>query len=563
MVNRWINRGIMESLASIKASFSGGMRYSLGDSTKLAENEYVFLSNGRNYSGVISPVKGVLDTGKPEGTLQGLYGFGDYLLCFVSGLAYYKRLVDNRWNPITSINLDPSAPIVYAAAVPASSINHERALITADNLDSGVRFNISIPGSPAGIVISDGITQPWILFSDGHARRTATYNDWQVDGEREYVPVGITNLLWANGKLYGVTKGAVISSVTGRPLDFVTLVDINGDKEPGEDEGGALAVGHHVDFSTPVALHATGREDGSLLLCTNSSIYLLVPDFEQTISGEHTFTQRLLSDIGAPSPFSGIPIAQDFAFVDFTGPKTLQELVQLGRGQVQGKKDYGFAASITDLFAEVTQSQAAAVNFEGYSYFLVNTLFGQVLLVWDAIGEKWVSVDKYSGVGDIKFMAITRTGNQHSLFLGGDLGIWQCFAASTYETCTFYPMDLAKLLSTNSQMPKQDVKLNGVHLCFSSVFTSGEVSVTPYAANKASAAITANIYSNATVSNSMPFARNYSFPEYRVTFTTPEALSSWRVGAGISWNVDAQLSYVMLEAQVMDTLVSYGQQSFA
>ena len=552
----------MNTFSTVKGSFAGGMRYVLGDSSQIAADEYVFLRNGRNANGVITPVRGVTATSKPPGLLQGLYGFGDFTVAIVAGLVYYKRVADSSWSKVLNVTLSATAPVVYAVAVPASSVNRERLLITTDNEDAGVRFSLAVPGTPSGIVVSDGLTQPWIIFSDGYARLTAAYKDWTLDGNREYVPIGITHLLWANGKMYGVKNGAVISSVTGRPLDFVVAIKSNGDKELDEITGGAEVTSHRADYSTPTCLLATGMEDGSLLLGTRNNVYLLMPDFDFTLFGEHTFKQRMINDVGVPTHVAGAIIAQDFAFVDYKGPKTITELTTFGKGQREGEKDYGFTAPITDLFESVQQSVVAVTNFEGYTYFLCTTELGQVILTWNIVTQRWISIDYYAGATDLKYFATVRSGTDSALYVGGDSEIHQCFTGAL-ETCSLYTNDLVRVIGTDGQPEvKQDLRMAYVHILFSAAYENGSVSVTPFAGQQGGTTVTQTVKATTVAQPVIPFARAFVASCPRLSISTPQAPSNWKVGALVSWNFFGELSYVGLEATIQKGVTSYGQQGF-
>lgn len=544
----------------VKSDFSGGLRYALGDSSRLGPSEYTFLSNGRNSANVISPVRKALDTNLPVGTLQGLYGFGDFALAFVNGIAWYRRVSSDTWAQVPGVVLSDEVETIWAAAVPASTINRERRLITSDNEEFGVKFSALVPGTPAGIVVSDGIGQPWIIFSDGYARLTARYSEWAYDGNREYVPAGITHLLWANGKLYGVKLGAVISSVTGRPLDFVIAIREDGNKEEDEDSGGAMVTAHNADYAPVTCLHQTGFSDGSFLLGTTSGAYLLTPDYNFTLFGEHTWSQRLISEVGIPSPFSGVAIQQDYAFTDYNGPKTVYEVAELGRGQKEGNKDVGFTSAITELFAQVTQDVAASINFEGYTYFLCKTSAGYAIVVWNPISKMWVSIDQYTGVQNPKYLAVIRNGNNTSLYLGTRDAVFELFAGSGFETCVFSPGDVILEQENPNDSFGKDLRVRDTHLYFNAAYESGSVYVTPYSSQQGGASVELAVAQNATRTADLPYARSFSGSPSRISANTPEAPVGWRVSSFVSWAFDAELCRIVVSADVINTQISYAQQ---
>ena len=72
-----------------QASFSGGMNL-LVDDTRLGPNEYREAFNVRNRFDVLGAInEATEDVIAPAGLKQGLYSFGDYLIAFVAGKAYY------------------------------------------------------------------------------------------------------------------------------------------------------------------------------------------------------------------------------------------------------------------------------------------------------------------------------------------------------------------------------------------------------------------------------------------------------------------------------------------
>lgn len=542
-------------LTIIRADFSGGMNYSLGDSSKLESSEYVFLSNGRSRNGRIVPVKSPVRLELPvAGLVQGIYGAGDFLLVFVSGEAYYKRTTDSYFTKVKTLRLSSTAARIWAEVVPASTINRSRLLTASENEAAGVKFSGFVPGTPAGVVVSDGTNRPWVIFATGEARPLATYDEWDVNGTREYVPTGITNLVWANGRLYGLVNNAVVGSVTGRPTDFVVNIDAAGDKPASEEEGGAESLGHRADFSTALSLSRTNV--GSLLLATASSVYVLTPDFDNTLFGEHTFTQQQVSNVGVASPLSGISLEDDFAYVDLQGPKVLREVSYTKDAPAEA----GFASKLAGLFEGVTQSDTAAVVFNTYAYFLVQTIFGSALAVWDILNKRWTSVDQYQGISSPKFLATAGGGGQTKLYIATASEVWECFASSSnYETLRFYPFDQTYLSSEDGSLD-HDIKPTEATLFFSAAYEPGTVSVIPYSSEQGGAPVTIAVSSTTQDQVSMPFARSFSSIPPRLTVPLPNSISGWRLGLELRWAFNVELSYVALTSKAIQRQVSIAQQ---
>src|SRR5712672_693664 len=150
-----------------QSDFSGGLNREL-DSTKIAPNEYYLLINGRHRRSNIIPIKEPLNISDnlPSGNYQGIYGFGNYGLVLVDGIAYFKdfnqpstdfhTIVD--WTP-----LDSQVSTIYAQAVPAATVLSSRKLINNSSLNGGVNLSSGVGGSPVCLLVQDSINQPNII----------------------------------------------------------------------------------------------------------------------------------------------------------------------------------------------------------------------------------------------------------------------------------------------------------------------------------------------------------------------------------------------------------------
>ena len=78
-------------------SFIGGMNL-LVDDTRLQPNQYRLAFNCHNRYDVLDPVlTSVKDLYVPQGLKQEMVTFGDYLIIFVAGKAYYRRYDTPTW----------------------------------------------------------------------------------------------------------------------------------------------------------------------------------------------------------------------------------------------------------------------------------------------------------------------------------------------------------------------------------------------------------------------------------------------------------------------------------
>src|ERR1700721_15024 len=113
-------------------SFIGGMNLLLDDTRlanfsrwsynqSLSNNQYRLLLDGRNRYDIIDPNPAPLvDTSIPAGIKQEMVTFGNYVIVFVAGLAYYRLYADTGWQQIPGFSMDNGtmAPRYWTVAVP-------------------------------------------------------------------------------------------------------------------------------------------------------------------------------------------------------------------------------------------------------------------------------------------------------------------------------------------------------------------------------------------------------------------------------------------------------------
>ena len=305
-----------------QASFVGGMNFGL-DATKIAENEYYLLVNGRARRDVIETIKLPLRhiKGLPGGKFQGVYGYGSILLVFIAGKAYYRDFEDlgvDYFTLIPSFSLSATVDILYAQALPASTVNFSRVL-ESDDRNSPVRLISTVGCSPQCILVQDGLNQPWVIFSNLTARVTQDYLAWTPDDtHREYVPIG-KFMIYNSGKLYVAGFDAtrrltqIFHSVSGRPLDFMVNIDKDGNRGPSEDLGGAASVSHRVEFNELTALANIELPEGGFYASTLYNSWIVTPNFDKPLFGEPTFNNAFLFSTGALNPNAVVDIVGDTA----------------------------------------------------------------------------------------------------------------------------------------------------------------------------------------------------------------------------------------------------------
>ncbi len=417
-------------------------KYKEGDTPyDITYNQYRLGLNIRTRFDVVSPIQSsITDTSAPPGIKQGIINFGNYIIIFVEGLAYFRLTGSPGWTPISGFSMSEVAPRFWFIEIPVNTTLYARfagQAVTGSTVDGDVTTytfgpaNASLPinqintvnatttfGLNPGILVQDGINQPQFIFINDsnqlQCSTTQTYAQWSlpVDANgiptgvdnREYVPIG-TYMAYFNGILFiaDPTLTYLYRSVSGRPLDFVINVDENGQKS-----GDATTTSYSVGVSGISCLRVT---PGNALFVSASGANFLVT-LNQTpgapmIFGEYTFNRQVLftdtciTDRGIIDISGGPnnPNSGDTVFIDSTGIRSFNAIETLeneGRNSV-------FSSFIQSLFTGITQSAmvestdsigwCSAVGFNDYALFSVNTVFGYVIVVYDTINGVWQSLD--------------------------------------------------------------------------------------------------------------------------------------------------------------------------
>lgn len=414
----------------VKNNFLGGIQTQYSPEKSDFANTYQLLTNGRVRNNVVELVRRPVDIDPPAGTLQCLAAFDDNVLCFVSGTPYYRKVTQTFWTAITGASLSATAPRVYLEALPGSSVNFKRKTSSA-TLD----LSSPVGSSRACLFCTDGETQPIIIFPDASARATKSWSEWTID-DREYVPICIAPK-FIGSKLYVVIKDSdgrytqIAQSVSGRPLDFVLLVNDAGDKA-GADElaFGAPALRFHVGYDELTAISAVPGADGAFIACSIRSATQVIPDFTRLIAGEPTFNRQPLFDVGAFGPEAITDINGDTAIVYPGGIRSYNSVQQL---KWQGKNS-PLNRQIQNLTTVALQTTGATCQFDNYTGFAVQTKFGPGIVWWDQTLGVFVALDIWSEVSKILEFAVVNTVSQSRLYFRTDANkIFEAFAGAYGE----------------------------------------------------------------------------------------------------------------------------------
>lgn len=466
-----------------QSSFIGGMNL-LPDDTKINENEYREAFNLTNRFDILSPISDSVEIASVsnatfgEGNIQGAIAAGVYIVVFSQGQAYYRRFDGGNFNPIPNFSMNRGAPNIWSCAVPASYFNLNRSLLVqVDNSGNNINFNSQVQASftggltstsPACIVCQDGLTQPFIIFIDPvtglpNSRPLQKYSDWMIElaettNLREYVPIG-KQMLYYDGILFIVSVDglSIYRSVQGRPLDFVVAIDSNGNKlaQPFTlSPNGvtqilleyATLTSYSIGFSQIVALYTASGYSGIIASTINNASIGILIDTTNTIFGEPTFDRDPLFGTGPLNMYSTCDILGDTAFIDGDGIKSFNASKQT---RIETNNSI-FSLKIASLFGESTSASliinilqdatiTACIVFNGYAFFSCNTIYGNVLIVFDTYNQCWVSIVQIpalNGAAIKQFVSLMP--NAKKLYgITSDNRLFDLFSSATFLTASF------------------------------------------------------------------------------------------------------------------------------
>jgi hypothetical protein len=408
----------------------------LSPSTSISANGYEWLINGRTRYGRVQPIKKHVELDNlPAGDKQGITAIGDVLIAFINGLAYYKKYATTVWIQIPNFVMSPNVDRIYSQAVPASTLNIQRKT-DQNNANAPIikSANVKVAGTPSGLIVQDGVNQPWIIFYQNgafDARETKRYGAWKntssTNNDREYVPIG-TQMMFLNSILFILApdRKSIYRSVTGRPLDFVINVDANGNKALTEAEGGAKALSFAFDFDDITCISPLNIPD-SFVYATKYQTRIITCDYNTTIFGEPLFRESARIANGIVSDESFIEIIGDYTFVDKESLVSFNASQQLNAEA----KNSIFSMPISAFFNEVVQSNTKCIRHDDYALFSVRTIWGYAIMVYDIMRNVWVSVD-ITEVSQVKQFAKVQLDNEIRLYALTESGkLFHMFASDT------------------------------------------------------------------------------------------------------------------------------------
>jgi len=466
----------MTKFTAMLHRFDGGMKRR-DDSVDLGPMEYSIARNLRTRNGTAEPVLKPVVQANPVDSdlLQGIYGFGNYLIAFFDGKAYYRDVsTSDSFTKIADFQMNPSAEDIFAELVPQGSKNYKRLLVDNTKIEGSVNLSGTILPSPAAMVCQDGSNQPWIVLNDATARVTQTLGQWDGndDEKREYVPVGL-QMAYIDGILFilAPSKREIYRSVRNRPLDFAVNID-----STGLIPGNANTTSHAVDSEEVTALNKLNTTPGSLFTSSKKQCYATNYTYDRTVFGEPTFIDAPIMSTGPLNNFSLAEINGSYAFSDTSGLRSFNAVSQ---AKWEGQ-NAPFSKDISPIFVGINQTITASVNFDDYAIFAVNSVYGQVLILNDNLTGKFVGLDVYPEIsGFIKQFAVVKTSTlERRIFCRtSNNEIWELFAGAVSEA-GLYLGDFASGISGIQCRPES------LYLLFKDCAGVGNVTILPFVDGK-------------------------------------------------------------------------------
>ena len=358
---------------------------------------------------------------------QAVYAVGDFLIIVQRGAARFKhRLSDTGttlWDSATNptLLLDAGVDYIYMQAVPPGTCSFA---YTAAGTSEQINLDTSaakLTKTVAAIVVQDGLNQPnLIAFSSTDSSATVTVRKAYTFAQhgttltdpiteesavqREYVPIG-KQMMYFNGKLYIISADgkSIYHSVSGRPLDFVVAIGTDGNKISSvEADHGASVVSYSVSYEVITCIAPLNTD--SFFVSTRTASYAVTPDYTRTLFGEPMFAKKYLFGASVVNQFSFVDVLGDFAFIDAEGLRSFNAVQQLRN---EGRNS-AFSLKVAKLFEGIVQKQGAAISFDNYTFFSVETIYGYGVLVFDGTLSKFVSLDLFKLDDDTTTAPITQ-----------------------------------------------------------------------------------------------------------------------------------------------------------
>lgn len=565
----------------IQQSFKGGMNL-IADDTRIGRDQYVVGFNLRNRLDVLEPCfSSVEDVATPVGIKQELVTFGNFLILFVAGNAYYRYFSDTGWQQIAGFRMSATAPRYWTQEVPVALTNYLR--VATVNTDTGLpnprapiifnNISSATEGNFPGLLVQDNVNQPLFIFLNAagypEVRITQTYDQWDatvVDGvdKREYVPIGNT-MAWVEDKLYIASQDGnyIYHSVSGRPLDFVINVKDDGDKG-----GDAYTTAYSVGVGGITCLREMSNA-GLFVAASNANFNVTKNqnNIAPTIFGEFTFIRTFLFNATCLSDRVILDSLGDSRFIDLTGVRSFNAILQ---EQNEGRNSLftltiqnAFVQKIAGKLVTIVQSPSAtaAILYDNYEFYAVETVFGPAIAVYDTLNKCWSSFDLQQTDGQrVKIFAKIELSIQRLYAITEDDRLFELYAGPSLDSPSFRPIAATSSMVVNPDNPiKGEIKLNEVRCVLNKVTQEATISAQPYTNNKiADNSQTKTIYEQEVVLTSPTDLADIGTVLANLLFSFPNCKQGWKTFCQLSWSSGSlvQFSYTFNDLTPMNPLNS-------
>ena len=584
-----------------QSSFSGGMnllvddtrlpvnsKYKLGDNPyDLGYSQYREAFNIRNRYDVLTPVKsGLKDPAAPAGLKQELVTFGNYIILFVNGFAYYRYYTDTGWRQIEGFQMSSTAPRFWTCVVPVGTTNYARIAATGSTTDlranpAGGIQTASVIGANAGnnpgLLVQDNINQPQFIFLNGAGnivvRTTQTFGQWSITytnatnvevakdasgnylDNREYVPIG-NCMAWNNGVLYLVSQdfSSIYRSVSGRPLDFmVNVTNLLATVAPYTQYGGGDATTTSYTVGVGGISCIRPVSSGGIFVAASNANFIVTQNTSPTaptLFGEYTFIRTFLFNATCLSDRAIMDSLGDTRFIDLTGIRSFNAIQQL---QNEGRNSQ-FSAPISIAFTNIVQdaSLSAAILYDNYEFYAVTSTFGTSIVVYDTILACWASFD------------LSQTGGKRiKAFAKIELSIQRLYAITEdNELYTLYEVENNSTayvrLGAVANLPKTSQSVGNIRCVLNNVTADCEISAIPFTDNRLSeksvqtkqVTYVPPVYPYTGIVNMSDLNTQLT----NVLFSFPNGQQGWKSFPVIQWTGTSSLVYVSMDIKEGNTM---------
>ena len=549
-------------------SFAGGMNLRVDD-TRLANDEYRAAFNCRNRVDTLEPIlQSVEDPAAPAGLKQGILTFGEYIIIFLAGYAYYRHYTATGWVKIDGFRMNTTAPRYWYEEIPVALTIYKRSLdaTAATTINNGIVIEFvegASQGNLSGLLVQDNINQPQFIYLDDNGyvkcRTTQDYSQWSVDwaaytaekDKREYVPIG-NAMKYVDGILYIVNqqKTKLLRSVSGRPLDFVVNVTVDGDKG-----GDADTTAYSVGVGRVQTLHSLA--DGSLFVGAGNANFAISKNMTPnapTIFGEYTFIRRFLFNATCLDDRCVIDTLGDTRFIDLGGIRSFNAILQQ---QNEGRNSI-FSIKLNAALGQLRQSQgsAAAIYYDNYELYAINTIFGNVIAVYDSVNEIWVAFDTNQARGSaIKQFAKIELDIQRLFAITDDNKLYTLYSSDSYDIAAVRPPSVnANTINPETEnLLQQNVKPVDFRAVLNGITEDCTASLTTFVDNRLTDSIKVKNISFTESAN--PYDGQMDLPDVdtqlsNLYWTMPNAALGWKCFYLLSWTGGAALTQIAATVKV-------------